>query len=59
MPKTSKEPEVSKLLMLTGEGHKIAKASDTKSVCGVKRIGWHYGTASDVTCKRCSDSTGA
>lgn len=48
------EVAASSLVILTGTGHRVARAQDVRAVCGVERVGWRYGTKEDVTCTPCS-----
>lgn len=49
------ELAASQLVMITGEGHKVAKTVDGYAVCGEERLGWRYGEDRHVTCKFCRD----
>jgi hypothetical protein len=51
------ELAASALVMITGNGHKVAHTIDTKAICGEPRIGWRYGSDRDVTCQHCKDGT--
>ena len=51
--KIEHEFSVSKLVMITGEGHRVSTTTQLFSDCGVRRMGWRFGEAEDVTCKFC------
>lgn len=50
---SQEELAASKLVMITGNGHRISKAINMEADCGKSRRGWHYGRLSDVTCWGC------
>lgn len=49
------EYDSSKLVMITGDGHKVANTVDGYAICGVERIGWRFGEDRHVSCKFCRD----
>lgn len=51
------ELAVSKLVIITGKGHRVSKSIQLSADCGVRRVGWHYGETNDVTCEHCLDGS--
>lgn len=51
--KASADELAASKLTIIDSGHKVYKAIDLKTVCGERRVGWHYGEESDVTCEWC------
>jgi len=51
--KIAPDAAVSKLVMITGKGHRVTKNVTGRADCGARMTGWRYGTIGDVTCWGC------